>query len=76
MNQNHFIKFIESIGFEKDIFNYKYKEYDINLYSDFYVLSKIHIKIVNVSYYNDLTLIKNVFKKELRSIKLKKILSL
>ena len=70
-----FQKYIESIGFKynvKDYFHY-YKKYRIDLdyydYYDFWTGSKWIKKIE----FNDLTPFK-VFKKELRSIKLKKIL--
>ena len=67
-----FQKYIESIGFKNSGFGHFYKEYIIDIYDiyyDFWTGSKWIKKIE----FNDLTPFK-VFKKELRSIKLKKIL--
>ena len=72
-SREEFIIFIESIGF-KSIGRYYYKEFVIYLYDiyhyDFFNGSEwiFNIKL------NDLRLIENYFKKELRTFKLKKIL--
>ena len=86
MSEEEFIKFIESIGFEYneqyDI--YKYKKYHGGDHLDYQIYT---IEFINDKYncwdgsewigryeYNDLKLIQECFKHELRSIKLKKLL--
>ena len=68
-----FKKYIESIGFIYDDFTHRYKEYKIRfnyIVYDFYNGSEW---IYNTKL-NDLRLIENYFKQELRSIKLKGLL--
>ena len=72
----NFQKYLESIGFKRfGLYVYTYNEYTINIYAkycryDFYNGSKW---VVCIEFY-DLTPLKNEFKKELRSLKLKQIL--
>ena len=84
MNREEFKMFIESIGFEytvslSNIERYDYKNYIIDLYQDHDVY-QYHCDLCNGSIWtygiklNDLTLLQNKFKRELRSIKLKKLL--
>ena len=74
MTRDEFIIYIESIGFKitEKKFLYKYKHCTICIWQNIY-------DIYNFGWnrgisYNDLTQLEKVFKKELRSIKLKKIL--
>ena len=75
MNQEEFKKYIESIGFVKNVRIYYYKEFKIQIY-----LFDDEYDFYNGSYwiddipYNDLELIEKNFKKELRSFKLKQLL--
>ena len=75
MNREEFKHFILSIGFkynDSGYYGYYYKNYRINLYTDCYDLCD---GSGWVGYdYNDLSPLEKEFKKELRSIKLKKIL--
>ena len=79
MNIEEFITYIKSIGFiHQNNDRYLYKEYKIDLYNKYYEFWYgyrwgITIEINDL---NSLTLINIHFKKELRSIKLKKLLSL
>ena len=75
MNNEEFKKFIESIGFKYnyDSYLYDYKEFKIDLWYkkyDFYD----GYKWIEYIPYNDLRPIEMYFKRELRSIKIKKIL--
>ena len=72
MNREEFKKLIESIGFEYNGFNYVYEECGVSLYSKCYNFFNSY-RWVDYEY-NDLTPLKEYFKKELRSIKLKQIL--
>ena len=69
INKKEFVKLIKSIGFIKIGYEYEYKEYRIDLASNYYNFYNgsgwtFHIKLDDLS----------VFKKELRSIKLKQLL--
>ena len=75
MNVEEFKKYIESIGFKLNGHYYVYKEYRIFLYIDTHTLY-IRLHWIYNKDYNDLTQLNEYFKNELRSIKLKKILSL
>ena len=80
-NIEEFVKFIKYIGFKTNGYFYIYKEYQIDLvynhlyssygYYNFY--NKITIMSIPL---DDLTPLKKEFKRELRSFKLKKLLSL
>ena len=74
MSTGEFKKFIESIGFKYDGYSYLYKEYRIDLYPTHYYFfnGSKGSKFLDL---NDLKPIEDYFKNELRSIKLKKILS-
>ena len=78
MSEEEFKKFIESIGFEYDGYNYIYNGcencYEIDLYNNCYDFYNGY-KWLGLHAYNNLTPFENYFKKKLRSIKLKKILS-
>ena len=75
MNEKEFRKLIDSIGFnDNTVSNYcKYKKYRIDLYNTYYHFYNGSEWIDNIRY-NDLTTIKEHFKKEFRSIKLKTLL--
>ena len=66
------IEYIKSIGFIKIGYEYEYKEYKILVNKVTFFL-RIN-NVVNIYYMDDLTPLEKEFKKELRSIKLKKIL--
>ena len=72
--------FIESIGFKYDSYSYLYKNYQIDLYKNYNNYYNNYYNFHNGSEWtwgiplNDITLLENEFKHELRSIKLKKIL--
>ena len=72
MSRDDIEKLIISIGFKYNVY-YEYKEYCIVLYKDQYSFYNGSEWIRNI-YLNDLSPIKEHFKNELRSIKLKKIL--
>ena len=84
MSREEFKNYIKSIGFEytvslSNIERYDYKNYIIDLYQvhdvyqDHYDLCNGSIWTYDIKL-NDLTLLQNKFKRELRSIKLKKLL--
>ena len=74
MSIEEFKQFIESIGFGEITGNYyKYNDHRIDLSGDFYDYHNGYDWFLNI-YYKDLRYIKKEFKKELRSIKLKKLL--
>ena len=75
MIREEFKKFIKSIGFEYNYGYYEYKEYRICLYTGCYHFHDGSEWIVDIPL-NNLRSIENYFKQELRSIKLKKLLSL
>ena len=66
------IEYIKSIGFIKIGYEYEYKQYKILLNKMTYFL-RIN-GVVNIYYMDDLKPLDKYFKKELRSIKLKRIL--
>ena len=79
-----FIKYIKSIGFVLDkmgidslngfIFEcYEYKKFKITVYKSYYDFYSKY-EYIGQFYINDLTPIEKEFKRELRSIKLKKLL--
>ena len=69
MDWKEFEKYIKSIGFKKKLWYYEYKEYKIDLWNEYYDFSgKYDIP------FTDLTPLEKVFKKELRSIKVKELL--
>ncbi len=77
--EEQFVKIIESIGFEIDeIFSsfdsFRYGKYLFLLYIDYYYFYDGEKWYTEKIPYDDLDIIKKVFKKELRSIKLKTIL--
>ena len=71
-----FQKYIESIGFKHNVTDYYhyYKKYIIDLYYDEYYDFFNGSKWIKKIEFNDLALLEKEFKKELRSIKFKKIL--
>ena len=73
MRVEEFINYIKSIGFKKIGIYYVYKEYKIVLYNNYYYNFYNGSEWFSDIDYNDLTPFK-VFKKELRSIKLKELL--
>ena len=73
MNQEEFKKLIESIGFKYNYSHYRYKEFGIDLYNNYYSFYDGSGWIFDIIY-NDLTPINNYLKMELRSIKLKALL--
>ena len=73
MSELEFIKYIESIGFEKWRGWYIYQEYIVSLYTDHYNFYSGY-KWYYGKKINDFTLLQKEFKQELRYIKLKKIL--
>ena len=72
MSKEEFEKYIKSIGFKPNAFYYVYKYYILYLYDDHYTFY-IDSKLIARYDLNDLTPFK-VFKKELRSNKLKQLL--
>ncbi len=69
-----FIKYIESIGFKEFMFvTYEYKNFKIDAWGFNYEFHHNNLYIGRFKF-NDLTPIEKYFKKELRSIKLKRIL--
>ena len=73
MKREEFKKVILSIGFIKIIgVIYRYKDYSIHFFGDTYHFFN-GLECIGLHNYNDLTPFK-VFKKELRSIKLKQLL--
>ena len=80
MSRDEFEKLIISIGFKlgfKQHYNdiYSYKEFGIYLYIDHYIFS-YPSRSINIHSLDNLTPLHKEFKNELRSIKLKKLLSL
>ena len=76
MTKDEFIKYIESIGFEMNKFpllGYSYKNYIIDLHTYTYDFNNDFGWFGRIDF-DDLRLLENEFKKELRSIKLKAIL--
>ncbi len=74
--KEEFIKLIESIGFKYKYGYYNYKEFEIYLYNDSYVLHNgfgFNQERI-ISSYCDLRPIEKYFKKEFRSFKLKLLL--
>ena len=76
---NEFIKYIENIGFEySNTYTakiYSYGEYSIHIFYDRYILREYSRKISDVIPFDDCEIINEIFKKELRSYKLSKLLS-
>ena len=68
-----FKNYIKSIGFNGAYGGYIYKEYSLYLHADHYSFFD-GIDMITFIDYNDLTILEKFFKKELRSIKLKKLL--
>ena len=75
MSKEEFKKYIESIGFKYDSYSYLYKNYQIDLYNNYYNFYN-GLNWWWYKDYDDLTDLETIFKKELRSIKLKQLLSL
>ena len=76
MNRDEFIKYIESIGFIYNGRSYSYKYYIIEVFKygyDFYPMRGKYMGNITPSFI-DLDIIEFHFKKEIRSIKLKKLL--
>ena len=74
MNRCEFTKYIESVGFINITSNlYAYKKYTIRVWFDNYNFN-INSELIHDNVLNDLTLVEIYLKKELRSIKLKKML--
>ena len=75
MSRDEFITLIESIGFKHNkIYDYyEYKEFSIELFNDYFDFWDDIVCIRFISF-NNLEHIKNCFKKELRTIKLKQLL--
>ena len=74
LNELNFRMYIESIGFKHNGWDYyHYKKYSISLYTSHYIFSNNSECIYNIKL-DDLTPLEKVFKKELRSIKLKELL--
>ena len=73
MTTGEFVNFIQSIGFENKGMFYKYKKYKINLMPEYYDFKNVTDWYMLIEL-NDITRLENVFKKELRSIKLKHLL--
>ena len=75
-NRLDFEIYIRSIGFvEKSLLNYTYKHYKIELMGDSFFLIEPS-KFLNVYFYTDLKYFNIKIKHLLRSIKLKRLLSL
>ena len=78
MSEKEFIRYIASIGFKpgKWVDYYQYKGFRIYLYtnSNHYSLNSLDAAYLGSCDYSDLTPIEKYFKRELRSIKLKKLL--
>ena len=72
-SKEEFEKLIESIGFKSIGRYYYYKEFVIYLYANEYNFYNGSEWVYDIDL-NDLRLIENYFKKELRTFKLKKIL--
>ena len=73
MSREEFKHFILAFGFKSNGLYYYYKEYKILLYPEFYTCYNGSEKIASCIDYNDFTPLYE-FKRELRSIKLKKLL--
>lgn len=74
-----FIKFIEIIGFRYDgksnAIIYRFGEYSIHIFYDKYILRLNGSKLTSILSFNDLFKINDLFKKEIRSYKISKIIS-
>ena len=76
--KNNFSSLIKSIGFKiccKDIYYYNYGKYYIDLYGSSYAISDDDLTFNFDFKYNDTEFLCEIFKKELRSIKIKKIIN-
>ncbi len=72
--KEEFIKLIESIGFKYDYGYYNYKICRIDLYDEYYHFNTMDLDTYYYIPYTDIKVLKDYFKKEIRSIKLKNIL--